>query len=91
MSKKADKVIQSVIVKKKYAPQLNTALAWVQSLHLKTDSIDEKVNTWRFRQHDPSFFLKNSFKMYHIGHGIMAAVATPKKGVFAGLSVQELR
>lgn len=72
------RVVQSILIDKAYAPALKTAKAWVQSLGGSVAKVDETENFWRFRQQDPRLFLPNSYRHYHLGHGVRGVMAIPK-------------
>lgn len=78
MGKKKDPlVIQSIMVEKRYAPNVSKAKIWVKKMGGKVSDIDETENFWRFRQHDPSLFVKGSFRTHHTTHGVRTLVAKP--------------
>jgi hypothetical protein len=87
----ATKVVQSIMIDKKYAPNVETAKAWVQSLKFSVRDVDETPKFWRFRQQDPIFFKKNTFRHWHLSSGVRALVAAPKSmRIFAGLPSRSL-
>lgn len=87
--KKNVKVIQSIMVEKAYAPKVSKAKIWVKKMGGKISDVDETEHFWRFRQHDPSLFVKGSFRTHHTTHGIRTLVATPGPGFRALFQVGE--
>jgi len=75
--KKQQQVIQSILIDKDYAPELAVAKKWVRLMGGKILKVDETENFWRFRQHDPKHFVKNSFRTHHPTHGVRVLIARP--------------
>jgi hypothetical protein len=54
------------------------AKAWLKK-HGFRRALDEKPNTYRARQADPSLFLKGSFRTIEFANGIKAVIGCPTK------------
>lgn len=68
--------IQSVIFKKDKAT-LSEAKDWLREHDFKKVAVDEKENTYRFRQQRPSKFKHDSFRTIELTEGVEAVIACP--------------
>lgn len=57
------------------------AKRWVKEHGYTQTYIDEKENTLRVRQEEPSSFLKTSFRVISFRPGVKAVIACPRKSV----------
>jgi hypothetical protein len=72
-------VVQSIVLRKDCF-SYSDAKFWVKGHGYKYDDVDEKENTWRFRQYDPSIFDKMTFRMKYLSDDkcVMAVIAKVK-------------
>lgn len=76
------RVIQSVLIKKKYYPTRREASAIVKRMGGQISQFEEDETFWRYRQHEPELFQKSTFRHWHLAKGVRAIVALPIPGVF---------
>jgi phage pi2 protein 07 len=70
--------VQSVIITKRKGLSQRDAISSVKNAGFKASKVDEKKNTWRFRQQPPSNFIQKTFRTKKIKPGIQLVVAVPK-------------
>ncbi len=75
--KKSD--IQTLILSKSRFKTKGQASKWVRSHGFKTSKVDEKKNTFRYRQKEPSAFIEGSFRTITLTDGVKAVIGRPKK------------
>lgn len=68
--------VQSVVFEKDAGWTLSKAKKWLKANDFKTD-VDEKPNTYRFRQFEPS--KRYTFRTKNFGNGILAVIGFTKK------------
>jgi hypothetical protein len=70
--------VQSLIFSKDFFNK-SSAKNWAKEHGYKYEYIDEKENTYRIRQKNPNYFLKNIFRTISLKKGVKAVIACPKK------------
>jgi hypothetical protein len=86
--------IQTLIFSKDHFSEAQ-AKAWAKEHDEKYGYIDEKENTYRIRQQEPSEFVDGSMKTIHLTEGVQAVIGCPKEkmgkgGVFDGKILCEM-
>jgi len=70
--------LQTLILSKSQFKK-TTARTWVRDRGFKFAKLDEKTNTYRFRQLDPKRFQKKSFRTIAITKGVKAVIGRKKR------------
>lgn len=76
ISKQTD--VQSLVLSKTRFKTVAEARAWVKENGGITDKVDEKPNTFRFRQFNPSLCKDGTFRNKKITEGVIAVICVPK-------------
>lgn len=69
--------VQTLIFNKDKFPNEKKAKKWAKSHDFKFGKIDEKENSFRIRQNDPSKFKKSTFRTIKFTDGLQAVIACP--------------
>jgi len=69
--------IQTLILDKDRFENEKQAEDWVKENDFKSTKIDEKENTYRFRQENPDKFTDSSFRTITLSRGVKAVIAKP--------------
>ncbi len=70
--------VQSVVLSKDRFKTATAAKQWAREHGFKTSKIDEKANTFRFRQFEPSLCKAGTFRNKKITEGVVAVICVPK-------------
>ena len=70
--------VQTVVLTKKPGMTKSDAVSIVKKAGFKTSKVDEKPNTYRFRQQSPTQFQKKTFRFKKIKKDLQIVVAVPK-------------
>ncbi len=70
--------VQSVVLSKQRFPTMESAKAWVESHGFKANKVDEKPNTFRFRQFPPTRCKAGTFRNKRITRGVIGTICVSK-------------
>lgn len=71
-------VVQSVILERRVFKTKKSAREWVRKRKFKSGKIDTTENHYRFRQKEPSLFIKGSFRTTAIHNGVKIIIGKLK-------------
>jgi len=71
--------IQTIILSKDRFKNDTQAKDWIKENNFSFTKTDEKENTYRFRQQEPTDFAENSFRTISISRGVKAVIGCPIK------------
>ena len=69
-------IVQTIIFPKEFWT-MSKAKAWLKKHKFKYGKVDEKVNTLRFRQVNPEFIGKETYRTIKFGDKIKAVIGIP--------------
>lgn len=78
-AKRPATTVQTLILSKKRFKSAKAASKWVRDNGFKVHKIDETSTSYRFRQREPSKFIKGSFRTITLTTGVKAVVGRLKK------------
>lgn len=72
--------VQSLIFDKDFF-SVDQSKNWAKKHGFQYAYVDEKINTFRIRQQEPSFFQKEGFRTIQFTEGVQAVIGCPKKKI----------
>ena len=80
--------VQSLIFDKDFF-SVDQSKNWAKKHGFEYTYVDEKINTFRIRQQEPSFFQKEGFRTIQFTEGVQAVIGCPKKKIKKNASKSE--